>query len=84
LKYKQFETILDIDWIDSVSTNGWTYKEKINETFNPNDLRYTKSCGYFLKEDKESIMICLSLSRDCYAETIQIPKISIKKIRRLK
>lgn len=94
-KYKKYETILKINWSDSVMHRsvGWTNKSVIEKIIKGNDdinnlgataYKRHESAGYYVGENEDSIFVCLSQSVFQVQEALQIPKEVIKKIKVLK
>ena len=54
VKIKQF-TLVEVTWVDSMSTRGWRTPEEVDEWFNE-DVIMT-SVGYFYKQTKKKIAI---------------------------
>ncbi len=88
-KEKSFKEkqILEITWMDSVSSNGWVFKTNYNKDPNENFINH-KSIGYFLQGDEDSITImqsyaCQEFKDGDYqtAERLLIPKKCIIKMR---
>ena len=65
-----------VDWIDSMGSSGWHEHRK-------SDLRCT-SVGMLYDETDESVVIALNRSAYNHGDYIEIPKIAIKKITKLK
>ena len=76
--------IIEITWLDSLHTSGWT-KEDAAEMSPLNQMKQ-QSIGYFLRENKRAILIVQSKRDDGYYvdAIMEIPKVSISKIKRLK
>lgn len=53
-KLKPYQKI-EVEWLDSIHQSGWTYCDRIEDQ----DLRCV-TCGYFIKEDDNSISIIQS------------------------
>ena len=67
--------VVQVDWVDSMSTQGWVHNHKNT------DMRCT-SVGILVFEDHERIKIALNRSwnsRDSYGDFMEIPKCSVKK-----
>jgi len=71
--------ILEIKWVDSQSYNNWHDQEKKLD-----DTCECRSVGYFLKTTGVFIVICQSISPDEYGDILQIPKVAIINIRKIK
>lgn len=65
-----------VDWIDSVSQSGWG-------EYAGADLRCT-SVGFLIKNDKDVVVLALNDNAYQSGQYITIPKIAVKKIRRLR
>lgn len=82
-KYKKFDK-LEIHWLDSLHTSGWKSEEDIKTS--DKELEHT-SVGYFMREDKRSIVLIQSYQLgkddgDTNVDAImEIPKCSILKIK---
>lgn len=73
--------IIEIEWIDSKGiTATWEYKDEIK----PLEPCLVKSIGYLLEDEKSYKTLVQSMSEDQLLGRLTIPKVSIKKIRRLK
>lgn len=64
---------MHIKWIDSISQSGWL------DSPSKLDMR-CETIGWFVKEDKDSIIVALNRSHenDGVGHIIQIPKAAIK------
>ena len=78
---KKFEDILLITWIDTTSYAGWRDVMEVEHLLKDIKSRLVDSTGIYVGEDKGSILICQSLSKDVLGEMIQIPKILIHKMK---
>ena len=83
-KYK-IGDIIEISWIDTFGYNNWYTEKEIDEkTHQPLE----KFIGYFIKETKEFIIICMGLEENeefaPFNSPKWIPKGFIKSIRKLK
>ena len=58
MKLKE-KDIVEIEWLDSVSSNNWLEKSSYEDEPNTDYLRQ-KTVGYFLSENKESITVMQS------------------------
>jgi len=76
--------IIEIKWLDSLHTSGWTKESNVECS---TKKLFHKTIGYFLIEDKLSIIVIQSQpeeGKDKFIDGImEIPKKSIIKIRKL-
>ncbi len=83
-KYKKGD-IIEIYWIDTFGYNGWYTEEEIDEK---TKTSLEKFVGYFIKETKDFIIICMGLEDNDeftpYNSPKWIPKGFIKQIKILK
>lgn len=77
--------IIEISWIDSVHTNGWTFEDsaRLDDKF----LRH-KTIGYYFKETKLGLSVIQSKSDDGEDKAnvdaiMTIPKVAVKKIKKI-
>lgn len=77
--------IIEIEWVDSIHTNGWTYEDKLDL-----DDKYLnhKTVGYFYTRTKHAITVVQSRSNDGDEKsnvdaTMTIPLLAIQKIKKL-
>jgi len=86
MKYKE-KQILEILWIDTIIDSGWKSKESFDKEERNSKWLWHYSIGYFLCEDKETITIMQSYTNKegdyNTSERLSIPRVSIKKIKRL-
>ncbi len=85
-KLKKWD-IIQIFWLDSMSTSGWKFEDNIDELTKDKYLLHT-SVGFFVKKEKYQIVIVQSKSADGeeksnVAELLAIPIVCIKKIKKL-
>lgn len=66
-----------VEWIDSIGVSGWHH---VHEKSNMNCV----SVGHLIKKDTDRIIICLNKNDQQHGELMEIPKVAIKKIRKLK
>lgn len=69
---------LELNWLDSTSTQGWKEPKDFKEP-----CLKCKSIGYFIEKTKIGITICQSTSSDEEADYITIPLVAIKKITKI-
>ena len=69
-----------VEWLDSSMRGGWRSKELIGEEH----ISHCVSCGVLMKESKEELVLCLSLSKENYSDAMTIPRCSVIRIRYLK
>lgn len=85
MKYKK-EDILEIKWVDTFGYNGWYDEKEIDKKTRSDD--FEKFIGYFIKETKDFIIICMgwdgNVDFNSYSKPTWIPKGFIKSIRKLK
>lgn len=84
-KLKRFDVVW-IQWEDSMAQSGWM---GIDETDIDKVSMICYSCGFFIQENKDSIVFSGSITpRDCGDHSIdgwmKIPKIAIQKITKVK
>lgn len=72
---KQNDPVL-VEWVDSMSTQGW-------RDLGGTDIK-CQTVGMFVQEDREKVAVCLNKSAYGYGDYIEIPKVAIKRIRKLK
>ena len=75
--------IIEIEWFDSLHFSGWINEEKVSLS-TLEEITH-KSIGYFLKENKISILIIQSHQTTESPEVdaiMEIPKIAILKIKK--
>jgi len=73
--------MLYVEWVDSVAgTDSWYSKSDIETYFCSQDIKNTKTCGFFVNQDREILMLCLSISEDQFGQYILIPKKAILKL----
>lgn len=81
---KKQPDILLIDWIDSCSTSGWQHSNDCKAEM----LMTCQTVGFFVDETKDRL--CVGLNRTTkegftpFGELITIPKVAIKRKRKLK
>lgn len=75
MKHKQGDPI-QVEWVDTMQSSGW-------HDLKPTDIR-CKTIGMYHSEDKEKLAIAQSKSAYGYGDYIEIPKVSIKRVRKLK
>ena len=83
-KFKKWQ-IIEIFWLDSMSTSGWKFEDDIDNLTKDIYLLH-KSVGYFVKQDKHQIVIVQSKSNDQepksnIAELLSIPIVAVKHIK---
>ena len=78
-----FKSIVEVEWIDSLSSNGWRRPEDHHQNM---EDTLCKSVGFFVKEDKKFLSLGQSqgLTTGNVADVIHIPKFAILKRRTLK
>ena len=59
--------IIEITWLDSMHQSGWQ-KEKFI-TLSGKELEH-KTIGYFLRQDKRSIIVCQSFQKNCEEKAV--------------
>ena len=83
-KYKQGD-ILEIKWTDTFGYNGWYDEESIDKKTRGDSEEFV---GYFLKETKDFIIICMGLDNNkdfvSFNSPHWIPRGFIKSIKKLK
>jgi hypothetical protein len=83
--YIPFQTILKIQWMDSVSWRGWQKFEEIRDLTLSKDYKLHFSIGYYLASNKDTIFISTTVNGNSGSiDPLQIPLKSIKKIKILK
>lgn len=77
--------IVEVEWIDAASTNGWQRATDIDqEQAHDGGLVECRSTGYVLSKDPRSIRLAQSQSaHGSVAEVQAIPRSCIRSIRRL-
>lgn len=85
MKYKKFETRLEVTWNDHQNYTGWRDKNEITEKIlnNPESLK-VKTIGYYSGEDERSILISQSIDEQNISNNLQILKCDILTIREIK
>lgn len=53
LKYQK----LEIDWLDSMHTSGWIKETEVEPS---GEKIIHRTIGYFIKQDKQSLLVCQS------------------------
>ena len=80
---KKFDRI-EIEWVDSLHNSGWIIESKVN--LSGKELLH-KTLGYFLKEDKVSVIVFQSFQINVDPKSLdalmEIPKVAIKKIKKI-
>ena len=78
--------IYKIEWVDTYGYPGWFTEKEIDEKIKNSDA--VKSVGFFVKETKDYIILCMGLEENKdfapYNSPKWIPKGFIKKIKELK
>lgn len=68
-----------VNWIDSFGSSGWGKDPK--EDYNLN----CQTVGFLIRKSKDRVFLALNLAATgTIGDTIQIPLVAVKKIRRLK
>lgn len=75
------QNFIEVSWLDSESQTGWESSDKIKSS---NHL--VKSYGFIVKETKDFLVIAADIDseNDHFNRFIHIPKVNIKKKRRIK
>lgn len=65
-----------VRWVDSIGTSGWRsdYDSRLECT----------SVGHLVEKNKQGVVICLNKSHYTCGDYIEIPRSSIKSIKKLK
>jgi hypothetical protein len=85
MKYKKHETILEIEWEDHQGWTGWRSKEEIEDITNRSKgILIANTYGTYCGENKFSIFICQTMTKESGNNIMQILKRDINKIRILK
>ena len=75
--------IIEIEWLDSLHLSGWQKEEQIETS---KEKLHHKTIGYFIIEDKKSIIVCQSYQineeKKMVDAIMEIPKKCIIKIKR--
>jgi hypothetical protein len=75
---------IEITWIDSHSVYGWMSIDNAKEHIKTIDMICT-SVGYKFAEDEENLHITISQASSDLIQTIMtIPKLAIKKVKKLR
>ncbi len=72
--------IFHIEWFDANSRYGW---QSFKDGCQGNGPSICESVGYLVDQDKHSMTLCGSLSEDCLADTTTIPKVNIKRAKKI-
>lgn len=73
------ENLVKIDWIDSVGTGHWGN--------NPVSNLNCSTVGHLVEKKKDRVVIAMNksyCSKDSYGHFMEIPRVAIKKITKLK
>jgi hypothetical protein len=85
MKWIKYKTILKINWMDSSYRAGWLPKEDIEDDIITGQFACDcVSVGFYVGENKRSIIITQNLGDFNISETMQIPKKCITGIRIMK
>lgn len=72
----KLHTPIEIEWLDSKGSYVvWQFKDEYDD-----DIGLMKTVGYFIKQTKEALIICQSISDDQYGKVFRIPLVSVKGI----
>ena len=73
------EQIVEVEWIDSCRTDGWHDQQDFGPAL-------CRSAGYLLAKTEDKVTLALSLGDDTehVCQTMTIPRVAVRKIRRLK
>lgn len=72
-----------VEWIDSAALRGWQHGSTLTES--ETDLCKIVSIGFLIRESKDYITISTSVSSGgSTMDPLTIPKVAIKKLRRIK
>ena len=77
LDTKDFPEIVYIEWWDAVSEAGW-------ETVEQAETHPVLSIGFVVAEDNNAICIAAAISHDQSNSRMQIPKVMITKVKRVR
>ena len=76
--------LVEVEWIDSASTNGWRPENDWQQEQNEEGLVVCRSAGYMIGKDKQAIRLVQSQSKHgATAEQIAIPRSCVRAIRKL-
>lgn len=82
MKYKKYNTIIKIEWVDSGYEAGWNTREHSEEMISSKGYHEDcQSAGIYIGENKELFFICLSISEINVCDIMYIPKCAITKIK---
>jgi hypothetical protein len=78
--------LVEVEWIDSASTNGWQRRGEIDqEQKQDGGLVECRTVGYLLSKDKRSLRLAQSQSsHGAVAEICAIPRSCIRSIREVR
>jgi len=78
-KLKQYNEYY-VEWVDSVGTSGWEHIESLA----PMPTARVRTLGFLIENNKDSIIIAMSISQKGLFSRLSIPKVAIKKVKRVK
>ena len=78
--------VVEVEWLDSVSVNGWRPVSSIDELCNEEDAMLQRSVGFLYHDGDDRIVLVrdggLGLDPEL-GDAMAIPKVCVKKMRRL-
>ena len=76
--------IVEVEWVDSCTGHGWNSPEQHLE--NRKEGTRCRTAGYLLERNAKRVMIAQSVGDDTgdVADSVSIPAVSVKRLRRLK
>lgn len=78
---KRLPPIVEIEWLDTMSTSGWQTKDDRLRQTKIEDMDH-RSIGYLLKRGPEYVVVAQSVGEqhDNVGDTLMIPRQAVKKV----